>query len=98
MNDERRRPCSSFILHRSSLPLEVFVKRLVVLLVLLVLAVPAYPFGQNKIVYDTFKWSVYHSTHFDIYFYEEERPALQRVVDSAESAYLDLSRKFNFQI
>jgi hypothetical protein len=74
------------------------VKRLTVLLVFLVLALPAHPFGQNKIVYDTFKWSVYHSTHFDIYFYEEERPALQRVVDSAESAYLDLSRKFNFQV
>ncbi|HEX8616578.1 MAG TPA: BamA/TamA family outer membrane protein, partial [Thermoanaerobaculia bacterium] len=61
-------------------------------------AVPAYPFGQNKIVYDTFKWQVYHSTHFDIYFYEEERQSLQRVVDAAESAYLDLSQKFNFQI
>ncbi|HKR63619.1 MAG TPA: hypothetical protein VJZ00_07800 [Thermoanaerobaculia bacterium] len=73
-------------------------KRLGVVLFLLVLAVPAYPFGQNKIVYDTFKWNVYHSTHFDIYFYEEERPSLQRVVDSAESAYLDLSQKFNFQI
>ena len=74
-------------------------KRLVVLLILAVLtAVPAYPFGQNKIVYDTFKWQVYHSTHFDIYFYEEERASLQRVVDMAETAYLDLSQKFNFQI
>ena len=62
-------------------------KRLVVLLLLSVLtAVPAYPFGQNKIVYDEFKWSVYHSTHFDVYFYEEERASLQRVVDAAESA------------
>ncbi|HEX7831527.1 MAG TPA: hypothetical protein VF787_17860 [Thermoanaerobaculia bacterium] len=73
-------------------------RRVVVLLILLVLAIPAFPFGQNKIVYDEFKWSVYHSTHFDIYFYEEERASLQRVVDSAESAYLDLSQKFNFQI
>lgn len=74
-------------------------KRVVVLLILAVLtAVPAYPFGQNKIVYDDFKWSVYHSTHFDVYFYEEERPSLQRVVDAAESAYLDLSKKFNFQV
>jgi Tol biopolymer transport system component len=74
-------------------------KRVVVLLILTVLfAVPVYPFGQNKIVYDRFKWQVYHSTHFDIYFYEEERPSLQRVVDAAESAYLDLSQKFNFQI
>jgi len=75
------------------------VKKLVVLFFLLVLAAaPAYPFGQNKIVYDTFKWSVYHSTHFDVYFYEEERNQLQRVVDAAETAYLDLSQKFNFQI
>jgi Tol biopolymer transport system component len=74
-------------------------KRVVVLFILTVLAaVPAYPFGQNKIVYDTFKWSVYHSTHFDVYFYEEERPALQRVVDAGETAYLDLSKKFNFQV
>jgi Tol biopolymer transport system component len=74
-------------------------KRVAVLLVLSVLlALPAYPFGQNKIVYDTFKWNVYHSTHFDIYFYDEERDSLQRVVDAAESAYLDLSQKFNFQI
>ena len=73
-------------------------KRLVVLVVLLVLATPAWPFGQNKIVYDTFKWNVYHSTHFDVYFYDEERDSLQRVVDAAETAYLDLSQKFNFQI
>ena len=74
-------------------------KRVVALLVLSFLfAAPAYPFGQNKIVYDTFKWNVYHSTHFDFYFYEEERDQLQRVVDVSESAYQDLSQKFNFQI
>jgi hypothetical protein len=55
-------------------------------------------FGKNKIVYDTFDWQVYRSTHFDIYFYEEERESLQKVVNFAESAYDDLSRKFNFQI
>ncbi len=58
----------------------------------------AFPFGQNKIVYDKFHWSIYHATHFDIYFYDEEKPALEKVVDMAESAYDDLSRKFNFQI
>lgn len=73
-------------------------KRVVALVVFLLAAVPAFPFGQNKIVYDTFKWQVYRSTHFDIYFYEEERQSLQRVVDAAESAYLDLSQKFNYQI
>jgi Tol biopolymer transport system component len=68
------------------------------ILALLAMAPAAYPFGQNKIVYDKFNWSVYHSTHFDIYFYDEEKPSLQKVVDNAESAYDDLSRKFNFQI
>ncbi len=67
-------------------------------LVSTLVAVPAYPFGQNKIIYDKFHWSVYHATHFDIYFYDEEKPALQRVVDVAESAYDDLARKFNYQI
>jgi len=75
------------------------VKRVIALLFfVLSVAAPAYPFGQNKIVYDKFNWNVYHSTHFDVYFYEEERGSLQRVVDSAETAYLTLSQRFNFQI
>ena len=75
-------------------------KRLIAALFLVsLLAAPAaYPFGQNKIVYDEFDWKVYRSTHFDVYFYEDERESLQRVVDMAESAYLDLSQKFNYQI
>ena len=74
-------------------------RRIALLALVVSLAVPnAYPFGQNKIVYDKFNWNIYHSTHFDVYFYDEERPALQRVVDNAESAYLDLSQKFNYQI
>lgn len=73
-------------------------KRLLALLVVLAVAPAAYPFGQNKILYDKFHWRIYHSTHFDVYFYDEEQPALQRVVDAAESAYDDLSRKFNYQI
>src|SRR5204863_702554 len=67
-------------------------------LVVFLVAPNALPFGQNKIVYDRFNWSIYHSTHFDIFFYDKEKDALQKVVDVAESAYDDLSRKFNFQI
>ena len=55
-------------------------------------------FGRNKVQYQTFDFQVLHSPHFDVYFYEEERASLQRVVDAAESAYLDLSKKFNFQV
>ena len=73
-------------------------KRLIALGILVILLAPAVFGQQNKIVYDKFNWSIYHSTHFDVYFYDEEKPQLQRVVDMAESAYDDLSRKFNYQI
>jgi Tol biopolymer transport system component len=74
-------------------------KRLIGLLAVAVsFAVPAFPFGQNKIVYDRFHWNIYHATHFDVYFYDEEKPALQKVVDTAESAYDTLSRALNYQI
>jgi Tol biopolymer transport system component len=72
--------------------------RLVAVLFVLVLPVCAHAFGKNKIMYDDFKWQIYQSTHFEIYFYEEERDSLQKVVNFAESAYDELSRKFNFQI
>src|SRR5437867_3138481 len=73
-------------------------KRCITLLVIAFAALPAFPFGQNKIVYDKFHWNIYHSTHFDVYFYDEEKPALQKVVDTAESAYDTLSRQLNYQI
>jgi len=75
-----------------------YLKRLFAFAILILLAAPAAWPQQNKIVYDKFNWSIYHSTHFDVFFYDEEKPSLQRVVDTAESAYDDLSRKFNFQI
>jgi len=75
------------------------VKRFLAAVAFVIVATPAFAqFGQNKIVYDKFRWNVYHATHFDVYFYDEEKPSLQKVVDNAESAYDDLSRKFNFQI
>ena len=59
---------------------------------------PARAAGQNKIVYDTFEWSVYASTHFDVYYYPRGKDALQKVVSMAESAYDELSRRLNYQI
>ncbi len=55
-------------------------------------------FGKNKIQYRDFDWQIYRSPHFNIYFYKEEEPSLQKVVSFAESAYDQLARGFNFQI
>ncbi len=67
-------------------------------LCLLVAALPARPEGQNKIVYDTFDWSIYTSTHFDVYYYARGKSSLQKVVSMAESAYDELSRRLNYQV
>ena len=55
-------------------------------------------FGKNKVQYQDFDWQIYHSPHFDVYFYEVERHLLQKVVSFAESAYDELSRRFDYQI
>lgn len=55
-------------------------------------------FGKNKIQYREFDWQIYHSPHFDVYYYTAEEHLLQKVVSFAESAYDQLSREFDFQI
>jgi Tol biopolymer transport system component len=55
-------------------------------------------FGKNKVQYRDFDWNIYHSTHFDVYYYEAEEHLLEKVVSFAESAYDRLSREFDFQI
>jgi Tol biopolymer transport system component len=55
-------------------------------------------FGKNKIQYRDFDWQIYHSPHFDLYYYEAEKDLLEKVASFAESAYDRLSREFDFQI
>lgn len=55
-------------------------------------------FGKNKIQYREFEWNIYHSPHFDVYYYTDNAELLQRVVSMAESAYDRLSRQLDFKI
>ncbi len=55
-------------------------------------------FGKNKIAYRKFDWHIYHSPHFNLYYYTSEEKLLEKVASFAESAYDRLSREFNFQI
>lgn len=55
-------------------------------------------FGKNKIQYREFDWNIYHSPHFDVYYYTENAELLQQVVSMAESAYDRLSRQLDFKI
>ncbi|MEZ5314023.1 MAG: hypothetical protein R2862_10455 [Thermoanaerobaculia bacterium] len=55
-------------------------------------------FGKNKIQYRDFDWKIYHSPHFDLYYYEDEAGQLEKMASIAESAYDRLSREFDHQI
>lgn len=48
-------------------------------------------FGKNRIQYDHFDWHIYVTDHFEIYYYPEIEPHLERVAGYAESAYQKIS-------
>lgn len=55
-------------------------------------------FGRNKVQYKTFAFEVMQTEHFDIYFYPEERAAVERAAQMAERWYARLSRIFTHQL
>src|SRR3990172_12437431 len=48
-------------------------------------------YGKNRIRYDDFKWKIYTTDHFEIYYYPEIEQHLERVTSYAESAYQQVS-------
>jgi hypothetical protein len=48
-------------------------------------------YGKNKIRYDNFRWHIYTTDHFEIYYYPEIQQHLERITSYAESAYQELS-------
>ncbi|MCC7123425.1 MAG: PD40 domain-containing protein [Acidobacteria bacterium] len=55
-------------------------------------------FGKNAIRYDTFDWHIYETDHFEIYFYPEIEPHLERIAGYAESAYQHVSSELKHDL
>lgn len=93
-----RRPTAS-LAHRGARRASAWAP-FVALMLAALLAAPAHGqyFGKNKITYREFDWQIYHSPHFDVYFYEDERDLLPKIVSFAESAYDELSQRLDYQI
>jgi Tol biopolymer transport system component len=49
-------------------------------------------FGRNQVRYRSFEFQVLKTDHFDIYYYPEEREAIERIAPMAERWYARLSR------
>jgi hypothetical protein len=48
-------------------------------------------FGKNRVRYERFDWHIYRTDHFDIIYYPELEPHLERAASYAESAYQRIS-------
>ena len=55
-------------------------------------------FGKNQIRYDTFDWHTYQTEHFEIYYYPEIEPHLERIAGYAESAYQHVSSELKHDL
>jgi Tol biopolymer transport system component len=55
-------------------------------------------YGKNAIRYDHFRWQTYQTDHFDIYFYDEIEPHLERMASYAESAYQHISSELKHDL
>ncbi len=55
-------------------------------------------FGQNKVRYHTLDWKVLKTEHFDVYYYDQERGAVDELGRMAERWYTRLSKLLNHQL
>jgi Tol biopolymer transport system component len=55
-------------------------------------------FGQNKVQYETFRFEILKTDHFDIYFYPQEREAAERAGQLAERWYQRERQLFNHDL
>jgi len=55
-------------------------------------------YGKNQIRYDRFDWHTYQTEHFEIYYYPDIEPHLERIAGYAESAYQHISSELKHDL
>jgi hypothetical protein len=55
-------------------------------------------YGKNQIRYDNFDWRIYTTDHFEIYYYPEIEPHLEKIAGYAESAYQHVSSELKHDL
>jgi hypothetical protein len=78
-----------------------FLSRTVLVTGLLIAAAasaPAQYFGQNKVQYRTYKHEILRTAHFDIYYYPEEREAVEHAARMAERWHARLTKLMRHEL
>jgi Tol biopolymer transport system component len=91
-------PATPFVIRRSTRGGRL-ASAVVALAALLIAASPAGAqyFGRNKVQYDRFDFRILETTHFDIYYYADEREAVLEAARMAERWYQRLSTTLDHQ-
>ena len=55
-------------------------------------------YGKNQIKYDNFDWQIYTTDHFEIFYYPEIEPHLEKIAGYAESAYQHVSSELKYDL
>ncbi len=55
-------------------------------------------FGQNQVIYETLKFEILRTEHFDVYSYPEEQTGVEYAALMAERWYSRLSRMLGHQL
>jgi len=55
-------------------------------------------FGKNQVRYDHFRWQIYTTDHFEIFYYPEIEQHLERIAGYAESAYQHVSSELKYDL
>jgi hypothetical protein len=83
---------------RSGLPVVVFVALLLAASTAAAQTAFVPYYGKNQIKYDNFDWQIYTTEHFEIFYYPEIEPHLERVAGYAESAYQHVSSELKHDL
>ncbi len=55
-------------------------------------------FGKNRVRFTKFDWHIYESEHFEVYYYPEIEPHLERVTGYAENAYQHVAAALKYDL
>lgn len=55
-------------------------------------------FGQNKVQYKDFKWSIFKTEHFEFYYHEGGQEIAEFAAVASEKAYQDLRHSYHFDL
>jgi len=73
-------------------------QRILIIIVLITQGLFAQSFGQNKVQYKDFEWSIISSPNFDVYFYGDDPNLAEFTADVAEESHEQISKHLRWTL